>query len=59
MIINNEATHDCPECGLNGTVIEVEFSNGCAAPDGEVGLLCKYCHFSLSGDEELIDYLFN
>ena len=49
--------YECPKC--ENEMEEVEFSNGCAAPDGEVGLLCKYCHFALSGDEELMDYLFN
>ena len=43
MIVNNEATYDCPECGLDGTVIEVEFSNGYAAPEGIPGLLCYQC----------------
>ena len=51
MIINNEAIHDCPDCGLNGTVIEVEFSNGYAAPSGMPGLLCHVCKWKLSIEE--------
>ena len=51
MIVNLEATYDCPECGLCGTVIEVEFSNGYAAPDGMPGILCYNCDYKLSIDE--------
>ena len=51
MIVNNEATYDCPECGLDGTVIEVEFSNGYAAPEGIPGLLCHVCDYKISIDE--------
>tara|TARA_R100001594_G_scaffold70216_1_gene104533 strand:- start:412 stop:594 length:183 start_codon:yes stop_codon:yes gene_type:complete len=51
MIVNNEATYDCPDCGLDGTVIEVEFSNGYAAPEGIPGLLCHVCDYKISIDE--------
>ena len=51
MKVNNEATYDCPECGLDGTVIEVEFSNGYAAPEGIPGLLCHVCDYKISIDE--------
>ena len=51
MIINLEETHDCPECGTHGTVIEVEFSDGYAAPDGIPGLLCHICDYKISIDE--------
>ena len=51
MIVNQEEVHDCPECGSHGTVIEVEFSNGYAAPDGMPGILCYNCDYKLSIDE--------
>ena len=51
MIVNQEVVHDCPECGSHGTVIEVEFSNGYAAPDGTPGILCHNCDYKLSIDE--------
>ena len=51
MIINNEATHDCPECGRDESMIEVLFSDGYPDPHGEPGLLCFHCHYMLSGEE--------
>ena len=56
MIINNEATYDCPDCGMKGTVIEVEFSSGYTAPTGTPGLLCHVCNYKIDihqmeGDE--------
>ena len=51
MIINNEILHDCPDCGMKGTVIEVEFSSGYTAPTGTPGLLCHVCNFKLSIEE--------
>ena len=51
MIVNSEILHDCPDCGLNGTVIEVEFSNGYAAPTGTPGIMCHVCNFKLSIEE--------
>ena len=51
MIVNQEEVHDCPDCGGHGTVIEVEFSTGCAAPDGLPGILCQSCNYKLSIDE--------
>tara|TARA_X000001382_G_scaffold31298_1_gene20242 strand:+ start:665 stop:865 length:201 start_codon:yes stop_codon:yes gene_type:complete len=51
MIVNSERTHDCPDCGLDGTVIEVEFSNGYAAPTGTPGIMCHVCNFKLSIEE--------
>ena len=49
--------YECPKC--ENEMEEVEFSDGHARPDGEKGLLCNYCHFSVSGDEELFNYLFD
>ena len=55
--MNPEYKYDCPECDKE--MEEVEFSDGSVKPDGFPGLLCFNCDFSISGDEELFDYLFN
>ena len=43
MIINQEAYHDCPDCGRNESMMEVLFSDGYPDPHGEPGLLCYQC----------------
>ena len=49
--------YECPKC--ENYMEQVEFSDGHAKPDGFPGLLCNYCHFSVAGDEELFNYLFD
>ena len=49
--------YECIKC--DNDMEEVEFSDGHAKPEGMQGLLCPFCGWSVSGDEDLYDYLFN